>query len=429
MRVGIIGTQVGDEGKAKVLTSFLSEASRSAVHGGGGKPILTERFQGGGNAGHTIVVDGEQYALHQVPSGIVYPDTFNLMGHGMFGDPTKLVEEIKGLERKGVSITPNNFGIDSKMHMTLLQHVCGDRAGFEDKKTTGSGIKQTAVDKYGRVGIRFNEFLDRRLMDEIVRERFGDYAPMRVGKDEFIHLSQLAERYDAEREFLSDFVTQTHEVRKDHGHHFHFFEGAQGARLDVDVGQYPHVTSSNPLFVPGRPDLIVGVAKMYESSVGRNGRAFVGEMESGLADRVREEWGEFGTTTGNPRDLGWFDALGVRYAVENGQVDYLAMTCGDRLEVLHDLGENIKLVVGYEIDGVRHDSWDASFDKRDTLDRARPIFEEFEPWERFEVDGRLTDNARRYVDRIQELLDTEIIMYGTGPCEDDMVVERDILSA
>ena len=427
-KVGIVGIGVGDEGKAKVAVYFVSSAVKNLLQKGilfeeKGKPIAVERYQGGSNAGHTIEINGVQYKLNSIPCGILYEHTYNLMGQKTFVNPREVVAEIERLTKRGIKISESNFGIAANAHVTLDYHILEDQIIFKSKKrtSTGSGIKQTAVDKQGRVGMRFIEFLDSQLMKEVLASRFPQGLPSELGS-----FDELVTSYDRERDFLKGFVAQEHITRKIHGSQFWIGEGAQGALLDVDSGLYPGITSSNPLDVPNRPDTIVGVVKLYTSSVGE-GRPFVAQIEPSLEKYLRDEWKEYGTKTGKPRDLGWVDTVALRYAVEAGNVDVLAGTCGDRLETLAGMGQKVKLVVAYEIDGKRYDQWDLSFHRRDTLYRAKPIFEEFEPWEKF-VDPsgeKLTSNAQRYVDRIQELVGKNFMMLGTGPEQDQMLVYQD----
>ncbi len=427
-KVGIVGIGVGDEGKAKVAVYFVSSALKNirptfSVR----MPVMVERYQGGSNAGHTIVIEGIQYKLNSIPCGVLHNLTYNLMGQKMFVNPREVMVEIKSLQAREIHISESNLGIAANAHVTLDYHILEDQIIFKSEKrtSTGSGIKQTAVDKQGRVGMRFVEFLDSQLMKEVLGARFPQGLPLPFGSfDEFVA------SYDQERNFLKDFVVQEHTARKIHGSQFWIGEGAQGALLDVDSGLYPGITSSNPLDVPNRPDTVVGVLKLYTSSVGE-GRPFVAQIEPTLEKYLRDEWKEYGTKTGKPRDLGWADTVALRYAVEVGNVDALAGTCGDRLETVAKMGQKVKLVVAYEIAGKKYDQWDLSFHRRDTLYKVRPVFEEFEPWEKF-VDPsgeKLTPNAQRYVDRIQELVGKKFMMLGTGPGQDEMLVYQDLFAS
>ncbi|MEK6901708.1 MAG: adenylosuccinate synthetase, partial [Nanoarchaeota archaeon] len=232
--------------------------------------------------------------------------------------------------------------------------------------------------------------------------------------------------YAEEREFLAQFLVQQHVVRQQQGTQFWIGEGAQGFLLDVDAGQYPGVTSSHPATVPHLADTILGVVKLYCSSVGTGDRAFMSRMEPQLEASLRESWGEFGTTTGKGRELGWFDAVAVKYAIEATGTDYLIATCGDRLEELARRGETVKLVTGYKLGGKEFREWDSSFHRRDVLQNVEPLREEFEPWEHFVgEDGKVTSNAQRYLDRIQELTGKEFVILGTGPKRNDVILYKD----
>ncbi len=425
-RIAVVGLQTGDEGKGNKVDLLVSEATKmlpaDQSYTSGRKPILVERFQGGPNAGHTLRREGHVYKLHQVPSGILTPCTYNLLGEGMYVNPRKLMEEIRQLQLCGINISPDNVGIAATAHMTLDYHVEDDQSQFQrkDHTTTGNGIKQTAVDKYGRVGIRFVEFLDEDIMRQCLQRRFPEGMPSSYGSH-----ALFVQRYAEERNFLSRFLVQQHVVRQHHGTEFWIGEGAQGFLLDVDAGQYPGITSSHPAQVPHLADTILGVVKLYCSSVGTGDRPFMSRMEWDLEESLRNSWGEFGTTTGKGRELGWFDAVAVKYAIDATGTDYLIATCGDRLEELGRRGKPVKLVTGYKIGSREFREWDVSFHRRDVLRNAEPLVEEFEPWEHFVgEDGKVTPNAQRYLDRIQELTGKEIIMLGTGPGRDDVIMYK-----
>ncbi len=410
--IAVTGLQNGDEGKGKAVHYLGTLAPQ---------PLVVERFQGGGNAGHTMVIDGESYKLHHLPSGIIIAHAFSLLGEGMFINPRKVTREIRTLQEKGVPISQKNLGIAATAHLTLDYHVAADQESFqrEQHTSTGNGIKQTAVDKYGRVGIRFIEFLDQQLMEECLKRRFPQGMPESYGNFE-----KFAASYDAEREFLQPFLVQQHEARRKHD--YWLGEGAQGFLLDVDAGQYPGITSSHPAQVPQVADTILGVVKLYTSSVGTGDRPFVSRMTTELESRLREPWKEFGTTTGKKRELGWFDAVAVKYAVESTGTDYLVGTCGDRLQELATENEPVRIVTGYKIGTKTYPEWDLSFHRRDVLRHAEPVCEEFKPWLHFtEADGRtLNSNAQRYIDRIQKLTGKEFIMLGTGEEHREMIMSR-----
>lgn len=426
--IAIIGSQWGDEGKGKFV-DLLTRLAQLRVQDRLdydpdtlNKQILVRRYQGSDNAGHTLVVDGVKYALHLTPSGILIPEAYNLIGQQVFVNPRAAIKEIKGLIERGVPISSRNLGIAANAHMTLQYHVDEDTKYFESEKrsSTGKGVAQTSRDKQARIGVRFVEFLDPNVFREALGKKFPQGIPEKYGSFE-----EFLDSYAEERDFLEQFVVQDHEVSRLHGSQFEIWEGAQGVMLDVDVGEYPGTTSSNPSFIPGKYGLKLGILKLYNSSAGTGGRPFVGQMEEELESRVRKPWYEFGTTTDLERDVGWFDVVAAKYAVEAAEMDYLAGTCGDKMELLAQLGEKAKLVVGYKKGSKTYSEWNAQFHKRGFLKDAEPVFEEFEPWKKFSENDQLTPNAQRYVDRIQELTGREFIMYGTGPGRNEIIINKD----
>ncbi len=425
MYIAIIGGQNGDEGKGKIIHWLVKHAAEKVKRSYDNKPILVQRWQGGANAGHTIVEDnGEMYKLHLVPSGITTQEAFNLIGDGVYLDPRKLMKEIQELRGRGVNVSSQNLGIASKAHITFDYHTAEDQADFNKARhtSTGSGIKQTAVDKFGRVGIRFVEFLDAEALAAVLREkRFPNGMPG-------TNIDNFVASYDTEREFLKEFIILEQDAIKKYGKAYRIGEGAQGTLLDVDVGMYPGITSSNPAKAPGRPDYVLGVFKLYVSSVGTGDRPFVSRMDKNLETELRELWQERGTTTGKDRELGWFDAVAAKEAIRNANIDYLVGTCGDRLNELGKRNEKVRIVTAYKINGKVYSEWDVSFDNRFTLQRAEPVLEELESWTEFSIDGQLTKNAQRYLDRLQDLLRREFIMFGTGPKQNDMLVYKDLLA-
>jgi adenylosuccinate synthase len=417
-----VGLQFGDEGKGKAFTTlidminnFMERVDLTIKD----NKILTHRHQGGGNAGHTGVVDKVEYKLHQIPTGVIMRNTYNLMGFGMFINPRKAMAEIKQLREKDLLVTPKKLGICSKAHMTLDFHVASDQAAFnkKDHTSTGNGIKETAIDKYGRQGLRFVEFLDPNAMGRILTKRFGENVP--DGR----RIKEFVDSYNLERLFFAPFLTSEQQAFENRD--FIVGEGAQGVLLDVGSGLYPGVTSSHPANLPHHPDKVIGVFKSYVSSVGKD-RPFVSKIGGDLEEELRQEWGEFGTTTGKPRDLGWLDVVALKYAVKESGTDYMIATCGDRLEALAEREEKVKVVVAYEIDGQRYEEWQPSFDNRETLYKAKPVFEEFEPWDQFVVHGEIHPNAKKVYDFIEEKTEVPICMISTGPAEKDVIVYQNI---
>lgn len=433
--VGVIDCFDGDGGKGKYIDFFVSLAAEQIRREGSldslrGKPIVVRRFQGGANAGHTIVDDnGTIYKLHQVPSGILTPEAYNLAGKGMFLNPRKLTKEILTLQAGGVDVSPDNFGVAANAHVTLDYHILDDRAAFTLAKhtSTGSGIKQTAVDKYGRVGLRFIEFLDPELMTQILRQkRFPRGMPKKYGES----IERLVDSYDAERAILAPYVVMEHQMMREHGAVLSLDEGANGAGLDVDDGLYDGITSSHPARVPRETNVVVGVLKLYKSSVGTGNRPFVARIaDRRLEAALRDAAGERGTTTGKDRELGWFDIPAARYAIDVCDVDHIVGTRGDSMEVFARVDAKPQICVAYDVGGKKYDAWDVSFLRRDTLYKAKPVLEEFEPWDRFvEEDGiTLTQNAAVYLRRIEQLLGKQFSMLGTGARRKDMIVYDEII--
>ncbi|MCA9485421.1 MAG: adenylosuccinate synthetase, partial [Nanoarchaeota archaeon] len=328
-------------------------------------PVLVERYNGGRNAGHTVEIKGQKFALHQIPCGVLHEKTYSLTGEQCLVDPVAIMQEIQKLREQGAKISPKNFGIASNAHVTLTHHIEADRKNFEkdDHTSTGSGILPTAVDKYGRTGVRFQEFLDTKNLATLLENSF------------FIQhfVTEQIPAYEKAAEFLKDFSVLQSDVRKTHGTHYHIGEGAQGFLLDIDKGLAPGTTSTSPTAIPFPTDTTLGVVKLYESSIG-SGRPFIGQIEPrDLETRLRNEFGEFGTTTTRPRNLGWLDIVALKHAIDSTNPQYLVGTCGDRLEILSELKEPLKIVTGYKINGKTYDNWDKTFHHRNTLYEATPV--------------------------------------------------------
>jgi len=424
--IAVIGIRCGDEGKGARVIYLIDKAVKQLIRGNGEVPLGIEvmgyRWHGGANAGHTVIVNGITYKLHSVPVSIVIPGTYSLLGSGMFVNPRKVMQEIKTLEAQGLQINPNNLGIASNSFVTFDFHTNEDIANLEkaEHTSTGNGIKQTAMDKYGRVGVRFAEFLDEEACIHALEKRFPN---KRVPG--FDSLKSFVESYKTEREFLTPFMTLQSDALKKYGLYYKFGEGAHGGDIDVEEGLYPGITSSHPAIVPHRPDIILGAMKLYDSSVGHD-RPFVSRLNPELEASLRNAWGERGTTTGKDRKIGWTDLVSAKHIIEVSGVDYLVGNCGDRLEIFSQMKHKIGLVTGYKINGKVYSEWDASFHKRQTLHEVEPVIEWFEPWDKFQVDGKLHPNAQRYIDRIQEFTGREFAMLGTGPGIDDVIELKDV---
>ena len=422
--IAFIGCQNGDEGKGKIVEYVSSLMENNTENSQ--KQILTYRWQGGPNAGHTVVKDNTKFKLHQLPSGLVRPSTYNLLGKGMLINPRKLLEEIKTLTSQGVPVTKENLGISSKAHMILDYHVNADQKHFNlaEHTSTGNGIKQAARDKANRVGIRFIEFLDKDLMIDILNTKVFPQGMQDTNAEDFTN------SYEKEREALTQFLALESEIFTNPQFKYWLGEGAQGFLLDLDDGQYPGITSTCPCQPTHRPDKLVGIFKSYISSVGIGDRPFVAEMDQELQPSLIKEWGEFGTTTGKPRHIGWFDVVAGKHAIETSHLDYIGITCLDRLEALSKINQKPKVVVGYEIDGKTYNDWDVSFNKRDTLRKAKPIIQEFDSWEKTTEDDNktLTPNAQKYLEFIESKLGKTFSFIGIGPSHEQIIVREDILN-
>ncbi|MBS3128199.1 adenylosuccinate synthetase [Candidatus Woesearchaeota archaeon] len=434
-KIALIGLQAGDEGKGKIETWFLEQLLQIAEP----SEVMSERWHGADNAGHTVVVDGKKHHFHGLPSGLVYEGVFNLISGGCYVSPINLMNEITRLQGEGLTITSETLGIAANAGLKLEYHIAADKKGREKKgtqasshTTTGSGVGPAAVDRYARTGMNLMHFMDEEFFRQQVSEKFpeGNIPVTRKEGDQVIierkSLDEFVEMYRTSREFLRPFLVEETSARQ--GRTYRLYEGAHGADLDIITGMYRGATCSEPTRVPNDTDLIVGVFKLYESSVGWGDRAFPSYFGEELASQVRDIWGERGTTTGKPRDLGWFDIVKAKHNLAVTSAHEIVGTCGDRLTDLHGKVDKIKLVVGYEIDDQVYTEWQKEFADVRYLKRVKCVFEEFDTWERFtEDDGTLSENAAKYVNRIEELLGRKFSLLGTGPGSKQMIVYRNPL--
>lgn len=422
----VVGAQWGDEGKGRVVDILAERAD------------LVVRFQGGSNAGHTVWVGEEHFALHLIPTGILRGKKC-VIGNGVVVDPHALSEEADNLENRGVSVW-NNLVISENAHLILPYHRLLDEAherSLGDGKigTTLRGIGQAYADKAARVGLRVGDMADEKEFCAKL-ERLADSKNQilkQVYGGENLPWEKVCEEYLRYAERLRPLITDTSLLINsalDDGKHV-LFEGAQGALLDIDFGTYPYCTSSNSTaggactgtgVSPKRIDTIVGVMKAYTTRVGEG--PFPTELEGSgvegdIAEAMRKPGREYGSTTGRPRRIGWFDALVVRRAVMLSGIEELAVT---HLDVL-DQFEKIPVCVGYEYDGERMDIFPASSAK---LRKCRPIYEELPGWKqdtsRAKKFAELPANGRRYLDRISELTGVAVKMVLVGPRRDQTVV-------
>lgn len=423
--VALVGAQWGDEGKGKV-TDFLAAQADFIV-----------RYQGGNNAGHTVVVGQEEFRLHLIPSGILYPEKTCIIGNGVVIDPAVLIGEIEELTRRGVKMA--RLLISERAHVILPYHRMLDSAqevwkGNGRIGTTGRGIGPAYMDKMARTGLRMIDLIN----PEVLRCRLEENVALknalfeRVYGTETVSFAALYETYQDYATFLRKYVVDTgvvlHEAisagRKV------LFEGAQGTLLDIDHGTYPYVTSSNPTaggvctgagVGPRVIDCVVGIAKAYTTRVGEG--PFPTELKDRLGEEIRARGREFGTTTGRPRRCGWFDAVIARYAVRVNGLDYLCLT---KLDVLTGIPV-LKICRAYRYRGEEITNFPASLD---VLTACEPVYEELPGWDE-EITGarRLADlpvNARRYIERIEALAGVPVALVGVGVRREETIVCRSI---
>jgi adenylosuccinate synthase len=410
----IVGAQWGDEGKGKIV-DLLAQSSDFVC-----------RYQGGPNAGHTIVFGGETFKLHHVPSGILCEGKISVVGAGCVVDPGLLVEEIDGLEARGIST--EGLRLSGNAHLIMPWHVAIDsaserRLGRLQIGTTRRGIGPAYSDKAARLGIRVQDILDPKILRQKFETALAEKNRM---LDEPLVAGDLADKMEACAARLRPYVADTSLLveRALKAGQKVLLEGAQGTLLDLDHGTYPFVTSSNPIagaaatgigIGPTRIDSVLGVAKAYVTRVGEG--PFPTEIEGPDQARVRELGAEYGTTTGRERRCGWLDLVGLRFAVRVNGMTSLALT---KLDVLSEF-EEIPVCVRYRLpDGSETDEFPAH---QSDFHHARPIYETLPGW-REPLDGVLPDAARRYVEFIERSLELEVSMIGTGADREQVVTPR-----
>ena len=415
--VVVVGTQWGDEGKGKI-TDFLSANAE-----------VIARYQGGDNAGHTIVIDGKKFKLHLIPSGIFFPEKISVIGNGVVVNPKSLVKELAYLHEEGVST--DSLRISDRAHVILPYHIELDRLQEESKGdnkigTTIKGIGPAYMDKAARVGIRIADLLDRDVFAERLRINLEEKNRQftKLYDAEALSFDDIFEEYYEYGQQIKQYVTDTSVILNDaldNGKRV-LFEGAQGVMLDIDQGTYPFVTSSNPVaggvtigsgVGPSKIDKVVGVCKAYTSRVGDG--PFPTELLDEVGDRIREVGHEYGTTTGRPRRVGWFDSVVMRHSRRVSGITNLSL---NSIDVLSGL-DTVKICVAYDLDGERIDHYPASLKQ---LKRCKPIYEELPGWSE-DITGcrsldELPENARNYVRRVGELVGVRISTFSVGPDRD-----------
>lgn len=423
--IAIIGSQWGDEGKGKII-DYLAKNSDLVV-----------RAQGGNNAGHTVVVGSEKYALHLVPSGILNPDAINVIGNGVVIDPQVLLKELSGFEARGIDTS--SLRISDKAHVIMPYHKTIDvlmevARGKEDIGTTKKGIGPCYMDKVERIGIRMSDLVDEKMFAEKLEfalSRKNDIITKLYGEEamsydeiykEYIEYGKQLKKYVRATEFIvNKAIAENKKV---------LFEGAQGAMLDTDFGTYPYVTSSHPTvggFLVGAGvnagaiDEVIGIAKAYTTRVGKG--PFVTEEDNATGDLIREKGREFGTTTGRPRRCGWLDLVVLKYtAMLNGYTSIALML----LDVLEGF-EELKICVAYSLDGVETTELPST---REELERSIPVYKTVKGFSQEEImeaktyEG-LPQEAKEYIEIIEEYVNVPVHIVSVGPRRDQTILRKD----
>ena len=424
--VVVVGTQWGDEGKGKVVDLLAANAD------------LVVRFQGGNNAGHTLVVDGEQTICHLIPSGILHGDKKCLIGNGVVVDPAVLLEEMNTLTKKGIDVGPDKLSLSEKAHLIMPYHKALDNArevakGKDKIGTTGRGIGPCYEDKAGRTGIRAIDLLEPDTLAEKIKTNtkeknfylanFLNAEPLEFQPiyDEYLAMAEIL------RPYITDVSLQIDEAVRSGSKIL--FEGAQGTHLDIDHGTYPYVTSSNPVagavcagagVGPDKLHHIIGIVKAYTTRVGAG--PFITELLDETGDYIQERGAEFGATTGRRRRCGWLDLVILRDSVRLNGLSSLGIT---KLDVLTGL-ETLKICVGYECQGQRIESRPASLKR---LAQCTPIYEEMPGWQEDIASAgefdQLPNQAKDYLKRIEEISEVPISIISVGPMRDQTIVLKD----
>ena len=425
--VVVVGTQWGDEGKGKIV-DLLAEFADVIV-----------RFQGGSNAGHTLVVKGEKFVFHLIPSGILHKGKRCIIGNGVVVDPQVLIQEIDGLKEKGYLQDDSQFLLSEEAHVIFPYHKMIDKGRERIRSgeigTTGRGIGPAYEDKASRDGIRFVDFTEEEIFRKKLEENLAqkNYYLSHVLGEEELELEPLYQEYMNYGKRLHTHITNTshflaQEIKK--GGKI-LFEGAQGSLLDVDHGTYPYVTSSSTVagnacagagIGPTQIDLVTGICKAYTTRVG--GGPFPTELSDEIGEMLREKGGEYGATTGRPRRCGWFDAVVVNHAVRVNGLGGLVIT---KLDTLTGL-KTIKVCTAYRVGDEVITEFPAS---AELVARCQPVYEELEGWEE-EINeakeiSQLPPAAQRYLARIEELTHTPIHIVSVGAQRDETIILRNPL--
>ena len=427
--VVVVGSQWGDEGKGKIV-DWLSERADIVV-----------RFQGGHNAGHTLVIDGKVYKLSLLPSGIVRKGKLSIIGNGVVLDPYALLSEIEALAKLGVEVTPQNLKIAENVPLILSLHRDLDRhreGAHEGLKigTTGRGIGPAYEDKVGRRSLRLMDLADEKTLDQRIERLLAHHNSLRKGLGlEEISPDSVREEVTQVTPKLLPFMATTWQILDEARHKAKLilFEGAQGAMLDVDHGTYPFVTSSNTIAAaaatgsglgPSTLGYVLGITKAYTTRVGEG--PFPTELKDATGEELGKRGHEFGTVTGRKRRCGWFDAVLVRQSVVTNGMHGIALT---KLDILDTFSE-IKICTGYQIEGRAYDHMPAA---QGLQARLSPVYETLPGWNSSTAGARsfadLPAAAIKYVKRIEELIGAPVALLSTSPERDDTILLHDPFQA
>jgi adenylosuccinate synthase len=424
--VVVVGTQWGDEGKGKIVDSLTEKAD------------VVVRYQGGNNAGHTVVINNEKFILHLIPSGILHPEKLCIIGNGVVINPEALINEINELKQRGIEVN-TNLRISKNAHLIMPYHIAIER-GKEAKKgkkrigTTGRGIGPAYVDKFARVGIRVGDLLYPEVLKEKIEANLKEvnYILENFYSEKGFDPLEIYNKYLGYTEIIGSYIADTEIILNkalDENKKV-LFEGAQGTLLDIDHGTYPYVTSSSASaggvctgsgVGPTRINEVLGVVKAYTTRVG--GGPFPTEIKDELGQHLREKGGEYGATTGRPRRCGWLDFVALRHSVRVNNLTGLIIT---KLDILDGI-DPIKVCFGYRYRGkiVEEFPKDAYI-----LQECEPIYREVRGWEEstsgiseFES---LPENAKAYISLIEDALGVKVDIISTGQSREDIIIRREI---